>query len=369
MKKIKILYLIPSLGSGGTEKHLYQLVENLDKNRFEVFVVCLSDYSDSYVYDDYLKNIDIKVHYFSIYKKRNLFKLILFINKKRIDVLHSLSYAPIVYDVIFYLFSKAKKLITVRRNMQHHRGELLKLKWFERFRNYFTSLIIANSNEVGKFAINLEGFDKGKLKTIFNGIDLKTRYDEKGINRVKQKISYKDDDFIISNIANIKPVKRQKDLVRLIALLHDIKYKLILVGREDDGYGGIVRGLIKELKLENRVYILPYTKNIEDILNISTIMVMSSFAEGFPNSILEAYKYNVPVIATNVGGNKELVNDQTGFLVDSKSSSQFLDKIVYVLSNKSKFETITNNAFTHIQQYDWKIVGKKYLDLYHKLLE
>ena len=104
MKKIKILYLIPSLGSGGTEKHLYQLVENLDKNRFEVFVVCLSDYSDSYVYDDYLKNIDIKVHYFSIYKKRNLFKLILFINKKRIDVLHSLSYAPIVYDVIFYLF-------------------------------------------------------------------------------------------------------------------------------------------------------------------------------------------------------------------------------------------------------------------------
>jgi len=77
----------------------------------------------------------------------------------------------------------------------------------------------------------------------------------------------------------------------------------------------------------------------------------------------------IPVIATNVGGNKELVNDQTGFLVDSKSSSQFLDKIVYVLSNKSKFETITNNAFTHIQQYDWKIVGKKYLDLYHKLLE
>ena len=125
------------------------------------------------------------------------------------------------------------------------------------------------------------------------------------------------------------------------------------------------------VKTQKNIHFLGY-KNKEKTISLirgSDILIQPSLYEGISSTILEAMACKIPVIATNVGGNKELVNDQTGFLVDSKSSSQFLDKIVYVLSNKSKFETITNNAFTHIQQYDWKIVGKKYLDLYHKLLE
>ena len=125
------------------------------------------------------------------------------------------------------------------------------------------------------------------------------------------------------------------------------------------------------VKTQKNIHFLGY-KNKEKTISLirgSDVLIQPSLNEGISSTIIEAMACKIPVIATNVGGNKELVNDQTGFLVDSKSSSQFLDKIVYVLSNKSKFETITNNAFTHIQQYDWKIVGKKYLDLYHKLLE
>ena len=102
----------------------------------------------------------------------------------------------------------------------------------------------------------------------------------------------------------------------------------------------------------------------------SDILIQPSLKEGISSTILEAMACKTPIIATNAGGNKELIIDnQTGLLVDSNSSSQFLDKIEYVLSNESKLEIITNNAFTYVQQYDWKIIGKKYLELYHKLLE
>ena len=77
----------------------------------------------------------------------------------------------------------------------------------------------------------------------------------------------------------------------------------------------------------------------------------------------------VPIIATNVGGNMELIeHNQTGFLVDPNSSSQILDLINYVFSNTDKINLITNNAFDKIHSYDWENAGNLYLKLYEKLL-
>ncbi len=124
-------------------------------------------------------------------------------------------------------------------------------------------------------------------------------------------------------------------------------------------------------KIQKNIHFLGYQNKEKTISLIrgSDILIQPSLNEGISSTIIEAMVCKVPVIATNVGGNKELINDQTGLLVDSNSSTQFLDKIQYVLSNKSKFEAMTNNAFAYVQQYDWKIIGKKYLELYHKLLE
>ena len=98
-------------------------------------------------------------------------------------------------------------------------------------------------------------------------------------------------------------------------------------------------------------------------------MIQPSLNEGISSSILEAMVCKTLVITTNVGGNKELIiDDKTGFLLAS-NSDLFLEKINYILSHKSKLEIIINNAFTFVQNYDWDIVGKKYLNLYQKLLD
>lgn len=129
-----------------------------------------------------------------------------------------------------------------------------------------------------------------------------------------------------------------------------------------------IQGLVK---IQKNVHFLGYQNKEKTISLIrgSDILIQPSLNEGISSTIIEAMACKILVIATNVGGNKELITDQTGLLVNSKSSSQFLDKIQYILSNKSEFETMTSNAFTHIQQYDWKIVGKKYLELYNNLLQ
>jgi glycosyltransferase involved in cell wall biosynthesis len=113
---------------------------------------------------------------------------------------------------------------------------------------------------------------------------------------------------------------------------------------------------------------LPKEKTIP-LIRGSDILIQPSLNEGISSTILEAMACKIPIIATNVGGNVELIeHNQTGFLVDPNSFSQFLDLINYVFSNVDKINLITNNAFVKIHNYDWKNVGNLYLKLYKKLL-
>ena len=113
---------------------------------------------------------------------------------------------------------------------------------------------------------------------------------------------------------------------------------------------------------------IPKEKTIT-LIRGSDILIQPSLNEGISSTILEAMACKVPIIATNIGGNMELIeHNQTGFLVDPNSSSQILDLINYVFSNTDKINLITNNAFAKIHSYDWENIGNLYLKLYEKLL-
>lgn len=122
---------------------------------------------------------------------------------------------------------------------------------------------------------------------------------------------------------------------------------------------------------KKNVHFLGYLpkEKIIPLIRGSDILIQPSLNEGISSTILEAMACKVPIIATNVGGNMELIeHNQTGFLVEPNSSSQILDLINYVFSNTDKINLITNNAFAKIHSYDWKNVGNLYLKLYEKLL-
>jgi len=126
------------------------------------------------------------------------------------------------------------------------------------------------------------------------------------------------------------------------------------------------------IKIQKNVHFLGYQNKEKTISLIrgSDVLIQPSLNEGISSTILEAMACKTLVIATSVGGNQELITDnETGFLVNSNSASQLIEKINYVISNPLKLEVIANNAFTHVKQYDWNVVGKKYLNLYQKILD
>jgi glycosyltransferase involved in cell wall biosynthesis len=92
--------------------------------------------------------------------------------------------------------------------------------------------------------------------------------------------------------------------------------------------------------------------------------------EGISATLLEAMACKTPIIATNVGGNKELlVHNKTVILIEPGNSSELLKEIMVMLDNKKKRENIAKSAYDEVQKYDWSNVGNLYLDLYEKLLK
>lgn len=101
----------------------------------------------------------------------------------------------------------------------------------------------------------------------------------------------------------------------------------------------------------------------------SDVLVQPSLAEGISSTILEAMACNVPIIATNVGGNIELLtNEKTGILIEPNSPQQLLENATILVDDKIKSEKLCKEAFLHVQKYDWTHVGKLYLDIYESLL-
>lgn len=154
-------------------------------------------------------------------------------------------------------------------------------------------------------------------------------------------------------------------LIELAKKLDEDTY-LIIVG------SGPEENSIKKLaKTKKNIDFLGYQprERTVSLIRGSDILIQPSFVEAISSTVLEAMTCKTCVIASEIGGNRELIEDSTdGFLVDPNDSDQFLDKIEDLFSNQEKRNQFSQHSFDKVQKYDWNYVGKLYLNIYESLL-
>ncbi len=139
--------------------------------------------------------------------------------------------------------------------------------------------------------------------------------------------------------------------------------KLFIVG--DGELREELLGLTKLLNLTDYVSFLGLKDNVPSILKNFDLFVLSSLWEGLPTVVMEAMVCSVPVIATNIPGTRELIEDgKTGFLVEPQNIDGLANKVIEVLENETLRIFISVNAFKEVQNYDMKEIGNKYLKLF-----
>jgi glycosyltransferase involved in cell wall biosynthesis len=214
-------------------------------------------------------------------------------------------------------------------NKYYNYIDIILSKWFYNF----SDIIVVNSMAM---KLNYEKILKIKksnpIKVIYNASDFNFTF-KPNSQILKDKLGI-DSHFVITQVARLDPWKDFETLISAIEILKfkGFSLKLLLVG------GGVLKENIQKIlidkKLTNDIILTGETNNAHQFINISDICVLSSNGEGFSNSILEYMYHSKAVVASDVGGNVELIgNNKYGRLFKKGSVDDLCIKLEELLDN------------------------------------
>ena len=110
-------------------------------------------------------------------------------------------------------------------------------------------------------------------------------------------------------------------------------------------------------------------QNLLSLIRGSDLLIQPSLEEGISSTLLEAMACGTCILASNIEGISEIVeNNKTGLLVEPNNKDELLNKILYLLPKKEKRLNLANEGLEMVKKYDWEVVGKLYLNFYESLL-
>ncbi|KPJ69457.1 hypothetical protein AMJ44_03830 [candidate division WOR-1 bacterium DG_54_3] len=206
----------------------------------------------------------------------------------------------------------------------------------DRFLVPFCSRIIAVSQVVKS---RFDRFKKAKVEVVYNGVDTKTFLPGSVKEEVRNKLHIRGEDIVIGTIGRLSP---EKGFEYLLLAIRDVlnvypSVKVLIAGNGNEKYRLYLQEKINELKLSSNIILTGFYEDVPQILNCMNIYSLPSLSEGFNRSLLEAMACGLPVIATSVGGNKEVVQDgANGLLVPSGNPMRLASAITELLKDREK---------------------------------
>lgn len=314
-------------------------------------------------------------------KNLNVYKLVKkLIQKQQYDLIHC--HTPVV-GVMARLavreLNQAKKnntkIIYTAHGFHFYKGAPLQ-NWIlfypiEKYLSKYTDTLITINEEDYQSTISRKFSAKDNQLVNGVGIDIEKfslqSLEVKEILRNQYEFAY--DDCIIVNIGELNKNKNQLFLIELMPeLIKSVpNAKLLLIGK--GALKELYENKIKELNLENHVYLLGYRKDIDNFLGLADIVVSASLREGLPVNILESMAKGIPIVSINNRGSRELIKDgRNGFIINAKDDTGFVIALKELYSSEKLRTEIGLNNRVDIQKYSTPIVREQLEKIYSKYL-
>ena len=205
-------------------------------------------------------------------------------------------------------------VVTSKRGLGMHQERHPQWKWIDRAANALSDVVTANSRAVADDAQLRDGYDASRIIVIPNGLDFDGLDDlQQHRSEVRRELGLQASDVAVVCVANLMPYKGHKELIDAFARVAsaDDRLKLFLIG-EDRGIAGDLSGQALGLGMSDRIVFLGGRSDVPRLLSAMDIGALPSHEEGFSNALLEKLAAGLPVVATNVGGNPEALEDMPG---------------------------------------------------------
>ncbi|ARK32218.1 glycosyltransferase [Halalkalibacter krulwichiae] len=366
MKKVKILFFIYQMGGGGAARTLLNIINNLDRSKFEPYLVTLN-FDGSYEKElkDDVKFIKLDTKRLS----RSILRLAKIIKEEGIDV--AFSTIPRVNTIAIIAsklsFSKVKSVIREADNLGGSLRENMQLLGFGMV--YKTSdQIVSLSEGVKANLVNRYKVKPERIEVIYNPVDLNSINDkvEHGKIDPEHEALFLTDDKVIITAGRLVEQKDQRTLVKAFAKVNnEISSRLVILG--EGPLKEELMELARELSVLDRVHFIGFQSNPYSYFTKADLFVLSSKHEGFSHVIAEALATGTPVVSTNCkSGPEEVLNfGEFGALCDVGNDEQMAGEMLKVLSvSEQERLQIIEKGYARARDFDAKQIVKQYEQLF-----
>lgn len=344
--QLHIGHVIFRLDFGGLENGLVNLINNLPTDRYRHTIICIDGFTE---FSERIRRDDVEI--IAIRKKpgfdlKAILRLFRTFRRLKPDIVHTRNIAAL--DALLPAVAAG---VPVRIHSEHGWGVAdvgrvnKKHRFLRRLHAPLVTRFIALSTEIARYLESEIGVSGSKIAHVYNGVDTDSFSPAQSKEKARTEIGFpfEPDSLVIGTIGRLSPVKNQALLIDAVHLLHEkmpdvaSDVRLVIVGSGDSR-----DDLEKRLELNDlreSTWMAGSTDNVVTFLRSFDVFVLPSLAEGISNTILEAMSVALPVVATDVGGNAELVtNRTTGFLVESASSNEMADALSKYLLDRHLIE-------------------------------
>jgi len=369
---IRILHVVDTLAVGGLQSGLVKLIENLDPQQFE-HVVCAMRATDPH--NSVSLPPEKNVHTVCLSREEadariQVPALVRRIREAKPDVVHSRNWGAC--EAMF-----AARWVGSCARVHSEHGLDVGGEEEPRRRTYLRRLAYQAADRVLSVSCQLRdhhaqrtGYPAAKIEVIHNGVDTRRFSRDAAIRaRIRTQLGLTSEDYCIGCVGSLLPVKDQMTLLRALAIVAETRqdWRLLLIGEGPDR--GALEAFVNRHSWKHRVSFRGISNRVEDLLKAMDVCVLPSITEGISNSLLEAMATGLPVIATEVGGNPEVVRDrETGLLFPVRDFSKLAEQLLSLCRDPEMRATLGDAAVRSVRQkFSLDSMVCKYEQMYQSL--
>ena len=372
-----IVHIIYALSTGGLENGLVNIINRSPVDRYRHVIICLTT-ADAFEQRITTPDVTvIQLHKRDGYDFACYHALRRLLRELRPAIIHSRNMAALEAQLCSVGLAGVKRVHGEHgREINDLDGSNWKYLLLRKCMRLFVHRYIAVSKDLARWLVATVGVSAKNVRQIYNGVDHQCFAPQtvKPLALLPAPWQGLDGIVVVGTVGRLTPVKDQQALLQAIARLRaenpelGARLRLLIVG--DGPLRTALQQSIESLSLHDVAWLAGDRKDVPDLLQAMDIFVLPSLGEGISNTVLEAMASGLPVIATAVGGNVELVQEGfNGALVPVGDPAKLAAAIAALASNEQERARQGKNARQFVcTQFDWERTVGAYLGVYDELL-
>ena len=358
--KTCVVIVLPYFKTGGAEKMAAMLTSNLDLSQFVVTVLCVYGKQQDTVFEEDLISQGIPIFYLNKglgFSSKAVWRMWRTLSQLKPDVIHS-HLAACIYAAPWVFFHPVKMVHTIHTDPKHE-GNIYRriVLWFLFHTNRAIPVALSQLNQ--RMISKYFHISERKVKIIHNPIQLNKFHSEKRNNQDQKQIRF----------INVGRLTWQKNLIFLLDVFHKLHnfypdISLMIVG--DGPEREKLEKTVTRLQIDDSVVFTGEVQKIEDYLASADIFILTSIYEGLPLSILEAMASGLPIIASDVGGIRDIVKEN-GMIVPVNDEEALIQAMVQQINNLQMRKNMGELSLEMSKQYDISIITNEYETIYQSV--